>query len=493
MNLAFVPLYIKFLGIEAYGLIGFFASLQTVLFLLDMGLGTTFSREVAKLTAVPNSEQTIRNLVKTFSIVYWIIAILAGLAFFVSAPFLAVHWLKSASVAPGVLNNAILLMGLGIAARWPSNVYSGGLGGMQKQVVCNIINISLATLRGGGAVLILWLLSPSIVAFFAWQLVISLLQTSAFWFTLNRHLPHTAEPPRFDLVQLKTLWGFAASMLGISLLSLALTQTDKIVLSKLLPLDQFGYYTLAGTGASVVYAILSPVLGAVFPRFTQLVAENNQTVLRNLYHQSCQLVSLFIIPFGVEVAFFSKEIIFLWTRNQKVAEGAHLVLTILVIGSVLNGFMNVPYQMQLAYKWTSLTIRLNIAAVILLVPLIILLANRYGAPGGAAVWVILNSAYVLIGIPLMHRRLLKSEMWRWFVDDVFKGVAVALLVLLPFRLLYNCGSYLTSLLTLGLIYLLATIAVMLVLRGIRYKAIGYLKLLGRWVESKVDTYMGFLR
>jgi len=31
MALAFVPLYIKFLGIEAYGLIGFFAMLQGTL------------------------------------------------------------------------------------------------------------------------------------------------------------------------------------------------------------------------------------------------------------------------------------------------------------------------------------------------------------------------------------------------------------------------------------------------------------------------------
>ena len=39
-SLAFVPLYIKFIGIEAYGLIGFFSSLQIVLSLLDLGLGS---------------------------------------------------------------------------------------------------------------------------------------------------------------------------------------------------------------------------------------------------------------------------------------------------------------------------------------------------------------------------------------------------------------------------------------------------------------------
>ena len=38
MALAFVPLYIKYLGIEAYGLIGIFVVIQAWLSLFDMGM-----------------------------------------------------------------------------------------------------------------------------------------------------------------------------------------------------------------------------------------------------------------------------------------------------------------------------------------------------------------------------------------------------------------------------------------------------------------------
>ena len=40
-----VPLYVKFLGIEAYGLLGFFSSALLLLSILDFGLGTTLNRE----------------------------------------------------------------------------------------------------------------------------------------------------------------------------------------------------------------------------------------------------------------------------------------------------------------------------------------------------------------------------------------------------------------------------------------------------------------
>ena len=51
VGLAVVPFYLKYLGIEAYGLIGFFATTQAVLSLLDMGMAPTINREVARRSA----------------------------------------------------------------------------------------------------------------------------------------------------------------------------------------------------------------------------------------------------------------------------------------------------------------------------------------------------------------------------------------------------------------------------------------------------------
>ena len=62
MMLFFIPLYIKYLGIEAYGLIGIFALLQAWLALLDMGMTPTLSREMARFTGGAHDAQSIRDL-----------------------------------------------------------------------------------------------------------------------------------------------------------------------------------------------------------------------------------------------------------------------------------------------------------------------------------------------------------------------------------------------------------------------------------------------
>ena len=66
MGLVFIPYYIKYLGIEAYGLIGLFAMLNTWLSLLDMGLAPTLNREMARYSASKtNSSKSIRDLLRS--------------------------------------------------------------------------------------------------------------------------------------------------------------------------------------------------------------------------------------------------------------------------------------------------------------------------------------------------------------------------------------------------------------------------------------------
>ena len=45
------PFYVRLLGIEAYGVIGFYQALTSFFYLFDFGLGDTFCREAARLPA----------------------------------------------------------------------------------------------------------------------------------------------------------------------------------------------------------------------------------------------------------------------------------------------------------------------------------------------------------------------------------------------------------------------------------------------------------
>ena len=87
-NLAFIPVYIKLMGVEVYCLLGVFMSLSALFVLLDMGLSTTLSRELSRLSVIENSAQESRNLVRTFEAVYWLIGIVIGASVIILAPLI---------------------------------------------------------------------------------------------------------------------------------------------------------------------------------------------------------------------------------------------------------------------------------------------------------------------------------------------------------------------------------------------------------------------
>lgn len=430
----FIPLYIHFLGIEAYGLVGIFASLLAISGLFDMGLSSTLNREVARLTVQDGNAQEIRDLVRTLEIPYWAVGLLIGGLVIALSPTIAYHWVNAKNLSPKTVQTAIMIMGLSFAFQWPISFYSGGLMGLQRQVLLNSINVVMAIFRGLGAVLILWLISPTIYAFFTWQIVISIVNTGLLGFFLWHTLPYAPQKATFQKQLLVGIWRFAAGMTGISILATIILQMDKIILSKMLTLEMFGYYTLAGVVGMFLYRIIGSVFFAIYPRFIQLFASDDLEGLKQFYHKSSQFMSVMILPVTVVIAMFSYEIMLLWTQNSVTAQKCHLLVSILICGTAINGLMNIPYALQLAKGWTRLILYTNLISLVVAVPVIIYMTGKYKALGGASVWVMINCGYVLFEIYFMHKRLLPYEKWRWYCIDVGIPLGAALLAAGIFRL-----------------------------------------------------------
>ncbi len=461
MGLAFVPLYIEYLGMEAYGLIGVFAILQAWLTLLDMGMTPTLSREMARYTAGAHTAQSIRDLLRSLEVICFAIALLIGMVIWFVSAWLATHWLQAEKLPVEEVAQAISIIGFVVALRFIESLYRGAILGLQKQVWLSAVGSGLATLRWGGAVCVLVWVAPSIEAFFIWQGLVSALTILVFFFAVHRHLPPSVHAARFSWFQLKNIWRFAGGMMATTLLALLLTQVDKIILSRMLSLEMFGYYTLAGTVATVLYLLTTPITQAYYPRFTELVAKGDIAGLIRIYHQGAQLVSVLIVPAALMLVLFGESILLLWTDNAVVAHNAAPLLALLALGTLFNGLVHIPYMLQLAHGWSWFAVRINTVAVAVLVPAILWVTPRYGAVGAAWVWVALNAGYVLLGMHFMYKRLLPQEKWKWYRHDVALPLLASTAVALLFSWMQpaNAGRLTEAayLLTAGVVVMVAAV------------------------------------
>lgn len=135
VSLACVPVYINVLGVAGYGVIGIWATLETLASLLDLGLSPTMTRELAATEQRAEEAQHVRDLVRTIEVVYWALGLLIGATIVLSAPLIATHWLRSSQISPGELQTSVQLIGVLIFCRWPLSFYSSGLTGLERQVL----------------------------------------------------------------------------------------------------------------------------------------------------------------------------------------------------------------------------------------------------------------------------------------------------------------------------------------------------------------------
>lgn len=469
------PVYLALLGIEAYGLIVFYITLQSSSAVLELGLGRACNRELAYQSQQGDAgRQAMRDTLRSLEGIYWLIALMLGVALTTASSWIAREWLKSSAYSGPYLAEVLVLAGWAIALRWPAGVYAGAMLGLQRHAAQSTAQVLMAALSWLGGAAVLWLYGPDLRAFFLWQAFASLCAVVSFRLLAWRVMPSTGRPGRFSIARLKGLAPFVAGVGGNAFLGAILTQADKLILSAVLPLDQFGYYALASMIATAVMAMAEPVSTAVFPRFSQMLGSGQEVT--NLYRLACQAVSVLVMPVSLVILFFPREVIHAYTGKADVAESAATALSVLVLARMLHAGMLIPYALQMAHGSVRQTVCLNVLLALWLVPGVYFLGAAYGPTGAAAAWLVLGAAYVLIGVPLMHRSLLAGEggRWAWQAMAVPLAAVSAFLLFLSSLVAYRPEGRIAQVAFLAFVWCGATMVAVLSTPRVRGMALQFL-------------------
>lgn len=463
ISIVFVPIYLRYIGVEAYGLLGFFASFQAVLVVMDVGLNFTLTRELALRDGVKDKAQESRNLARTLEIIYWGIALSLGLLSILLVPILT-NWVNPQNLSADTIQSSLIIMSIALVLQFPITFYSSGLTGLQKQVLASVITIFFSLFRYIGAWAVLHFVSSEPQTFFIWQAVSSGFQVLTLGICLWLILPKGNEKTRFQKDLLTDLWEFIMGTGGIWIVSVLLMQVDKIILAKVLSLESFGYYAIAGLVATSLYRIIYPIFFAYYPKLSQLVGKSDEELLTKIYHQGCQVIAVIIFPISMMFIFFSYEIIFLWQQSAETARQTSLLVSLLTIGYTLDSLIFIPYALQLAKSRTKLYFYSLLIALVVSIPAMIFLSIHFGAIGTAIVFIVVFASFILIMIPLMHRRLLPDQKWKWYWEDVslplisaiavgvlgrflFVGETSQIIVVIQLGVIFGAGFLATCLIT----------------------------------------------
>ncbi|WP_158784777.1 lipopolysaccharide biosynthesis protein [Pantoea sp. BAV 3049] len=452
-----VPLYIHQLGMEIYGLIGFFSILLTWLQLLDVGISTTLLREAARYRANKEQNPYFPSLFGTLGKFFLISSAVLVVLGWIATPYIASHWLHAKTIPHQDLIIAVAVMVLTAAIRWRTGPFRSVIVGYEHQVWLNALNVIVITLRTFGAVFVIRFASNPVIFFFGWQLAISVAEAACCIFKSYQLVPRTGrktKAPDFNTV-IKPFLKFALGAAFSSAIWTFISQIDRLVLSKTLPLATYGSFTVVATAATGIVMLSSPIMQAIVPRMTGMKTNtgNGEQETLKLYRWTTQAVSIFMAPLSITIALYPTQLIWAWTQNALIGEQMSLVMTLYALGSGIQAICGLLYNLQYVSGNLSLHMKGFTVFAIVLIPLNIFAAMHYGALGTGVVWLGQNIFYLLVWAYIVHRKFAPKIHIPWLTRDVMliwgvSAVVAFVSLYIPFE--WNVNRWL-NLLFLGII------------------------------------------
>ncbi len=376
--------------------------LQALLGLVDAGMSQALVREFAlRFDKTDSGRRDSSALLFGFERIYWVFALLAGLIAILLASSIASHWLKLSGLSVELGRHAIYGAAVIFACQFPGSVYRSVLVGAQAQVVLNVIVLSSAMIRhiGGVVVVLAW---PTLYAYLLWQVLTVLLETlvrgSLAWKTIGVSRNQAVWRVR----ELYSVLGSVVGMSGAVWLGALTTQMDKIVLSRMASIEQFGYYTIASTVAIGALQLIYPLVQAVLPRAIQLKEE--PIVLRQLYVKLLAMIALVALIGGLVFVNAGKWLLQAWLGSSAMVESIYPVLLVLLIGTTLNAFYNIGYINWLVHEKIRRVFQVNALSFLISLILLPTLVASQGVIGAAVGWLTMNVIGFVLSLGWLRRK-----------------------------------------------------------------------------------------
>jgi len=424
LTIVITPLQVNILGMEAYGVVGFITTLQIAFTAFDFGLSSTITREVA---ADPSPDKRASDeLLRTASTIYWVTAIVIGLAVAGLAGLIARRWFNSQTIDVRLLEQSLQVIALYLALRWPVSLYIGVLSGLQRMDVLNVVKVATAALRlvGGIAILLHW---RSLYVFLVWTAINALIEVASYWIVCRRIHPSMPLRPGISWPALQRVWRFSFSMNALAILTVLIVQFDRLLISKMLTLDDLGTYTLAYTAAAVVPALISATSVAILPAFASAYGQGSGERLVRQYDSASRFLLYVTGMAAGTLVFFGQPLLSAWV-NPVAGAAAAPALALLAIGYWGSAAASNAYQAAIASGRPNLALKVSTFTAPPYFLGLYGLVSVLGIEGAALAWLLLNAAYVVFLVPLVHRLVLNVPTRPWLTTIFLPYVALVTVI-----------------------------------------------------------------
>jgi len=425
VGLIFVPIYINYLGIEVYGIIGAFTGMTAFVWLFDLGIATNINREMAGFSDADN-KLSVLDLKRTLEASVYIIsaAIFGALLGFIY--IIAHYWFNTQRFTPDFMVSVMAILAFSLALQFPTNFYLNGLMGLRQQLAINLVGIAYNTFRCIGAVAAILIFEDKIRAFLIFQALAAITNLLILKWIFERSTRIDGYKAKVSFSLLRRIRKFATELFANNLVTIMLTSADKVILSRMLSLQEFGYYMLAFNIVTMTINTFSnSVNNVLFANLVRHVNSGDEGELKRTFHLGTRIMAWGAVSIGTVLVFLPEPMLEIWTQNAEVVRNTAPLLALLAAAFAINITMIVPYHLQHAFGRSQVSFVFNIFSLVFFVPALIVGTSQSGPFGAAMAWLVFQILYFLTFVPVIKAKFLDFSLLQYYRDDVLRVFVLA--------------------------------------------------------------------
>lgn len=386
-----IPVILKTLGQERFGVLTIVWVVIGYFSLFDFGLTRATTREVAANLAKGRVLNSVRNLkvIKTSVVALLAIGLITSAITFIFAEYFAIEVLHIAADLQHESLNSIRILALAIPAVTLSAVLTGVLEGQQNFLKSTLIRTPLGILN---------FCVPAVVGYFGGGLVqvtlaLTLLRyiflILLYWFSLGS-LSGLLVRMRATSADFKRLLRIGGWISVSNMISPIMIYADRLILASVSSIGNLAYYSTPSEVINKILIVPQAVTSAAFPIFSAAFHQrdskaNRAKAFHDVYSRTNTLICVLVVPPVALFFFLAPELLALWLGADFSANASSICKWI-AVGVLANALARAPFTAIQAIGRPDITAKLHLIEFPLYILLLIPVAGKYGPIGAAFCW-----------------------------------------------------------------------------------------------------------
>jgi O-antigen/teichoic acid export membrane protein len=418
-----IPIIIKGLGTERFGIISLTWMIIGYFSLFDLGLGRALTQAVAEKIGNKKSHEIPAIFWTSLTFMATIAAAGSILIILLAEPLVS-RIFKISPLLQIECLHAFYVLAISIPSVIITSALSGFLAAYNRFDIVNAIRIpmSISMLI---APLIVLPYTQSLVVIIALMTFVRIIFCCIHLYFCLRVEPQLVKTKTLNRSAIMPLLKFGGWMTISNIVGPIMVNFDRFVIGSYLSVTAVAYYTTPFEMITKLWMIPNAINGVTFPLYAASYNQNKEECAR-IFTRSIMAIFFSIYPIILIVITFAHLGMSLWVGGE-FASHSYSVLQWLAIGVYLNCLAQVPYTLIQGANNPDITCKLHLMELVIYVPILFILLQKFGIEGAAIAWVLRTfiDTVLLFYIAVKKKTILKAGLNKALL---LMGLAIAPLI-----------------------------------------------------------------